>query len=182
MKSSKMIRTNKTESTYSFGPFTIDFNSNELNKLGQPVKLRHQSLQLLAFLIRHVGRPVSREQIAQHLWQNTEIDFDQRLNAAMRDLRKALGDSAEEPRYIQTLPRTGYRFNPETHKTKPDRWRRPILAISLFFLLASLFYLLSQSAAPTNTIPTKAQELFIQAKVLIDSKKPEQTAQAETRH
>src|SRR5690242_17131010 len=94
-----------------FGPFDVDLRSGELRKHGIRLKLQDQPFQLLALLLAHPGDLVTREELRQKLWPaDTFVDFDTGLNSAVKKLRDALGDSAEEPRYIQTLPRRGYRF------------------------------------------------------------------------
>lgn len=94
-----------------FGPFTFDETSEELLKHGIRVRLRGQPLRILAALVRQPGEVVTREEFQQQLWKgSTFVDFDHGLNAAMNRLRQTLGDSADQPRYIETLPGQGYRF------------------------------------------------------------------------
>lgn len=94
-----------------FGPFTFDEASGELRKHGVRVRLEGQPLRILAALIRQPGQVVTREEFQQQLWTgDTFVDFDHGLNAAMNRLRQVLGDSADQPRYIETLPGRGYRF------------------------------------------------------------------------
>jgi DNA-binding winged helix-turn-helix (wHTH) protein/Flp pilus assembly protein TadD len=94
-----------------FGAFEVDFRSGELHKHGIRLKLQDQPFHLLALLLEHPGDVVTREELRQKLWPaDTFVDFDTGLNSAIKKLRDALGDSAEEPRYIETLPRRGYRF------------------------------------------------------------------------
>src|SRR5216683_6703515 len=94
-----------------FGVFEVDLRSGELHKHGIKIKLHDQPFQVLAMLLEHPGELVTREQLHQKLWpSDTFVDFDVGLNSAIKRLRDALGDSAEEPRYIETLPRRGYRF------------------------------------------------------------------------
>ena len=94
-----------------FGPFDLDSKSGELRKGGDVVKLQPQPLKVLALLVRRSGEVVTRDEIRQHVWTgDTFVDFSQSLNTCMRQIREALGDDAETPRYIQTLPRRGYRF------------------------------------------------------------------------
>src|SRR5882724_6820057 len=94
-----------------FGVFEVDLRSGELHKQGIKIKLHDQPFQILAMLLEHPGELVTREQLHQRLWpSDTFVDFDVGLNSAIKRLRDALGDSAEEPRYIETLPRRGYRF------------------------------------------------------------------------
>jgi Tol biopolymer transport system component/DNA-binding winged helix-turn-helix (wHTH) protein len=94
-----------------FGPFEFDEASGELHKHGVRVRLEGQPLQILTALIRQPGQVISRDEFQQQLWKDgTFVDFDHGLNAAMNRLRQALGDSADQPRYIETLPGRGYRF------------------------------------------------------------------------
>src|SRR5258708_35740352 len=94
-----------------FGAFDVDLRSGELHKHGIRLKLQDQPFQVLALLLEHPGDLVTREELRQKLWPaETFVDFDTGLNSAIKKLRDVLGDSAEEPRYIETLPRRGYRF------------------------------------------------------------------------
>jgi eukaryotic-like serine/threonine-protein kinase len=98
-------------STYEFGPFEVNPASGELLKYGRRVKLQEQPFRLLVVLLENAGHVVTREQIQNHIWQgNTFVDFDSSLRVAVRKLREALGDDAENPRYIETIPKRGYRF------------------------------------------------------------------------
>jgi len=100
-------RTRKTR----FGAFEVDLRSGELRKHGIRLKLQDQPFQVLALLLEHPSDVVTREELRQKLWPaDTFVDFDTGLNSAIKKLRDVLGDSAEEPRYIETLPRRGYRF------------------------------------------------------------------------
>src|SRR6267143_3544086 len=94
-----------------FGPYAADLRSGELYKSDIKPKLREQSFQVLTMLLEHPGEVVSREQLRQRLWpQETFVDFDHGLNAAVERLRRCLNDSAACPTFIETLPRRGYRF------------------------------------------------------------------------
>jgi len=97
--------------TKGFGVFELDLRSAELRKHGIRIKLQEQPFQILAYLLEHPGDVVTREELREKLWSaHTYVDFDRSLNKAMTKLRSALGDSAESPRYIETVPRHGYRF------------------------------------------------------------------------
>lgn len=94
-----------------FGNFEVDLQSRELSHKGLKVKLQGQPFQILATLLEHPGEVVTREQLRVKLWPaDTFVDFDHSLNAAVKRLREALGDSAETPNFIETLSRRGYRF------------------------------------------------------------------------
>ena len=95
----------------SFGIFDFDFSTRELRREGVPVRLQAQPAQVLALLIRHAGETVARETLRRELWgDDTFVDFDRNINFCIAQIRTALGDSAESPRFIQTLPKRGYRF------------------------------------------------------------------------
>jgi len=94
-----------------FGVFDIDLRAAELKKQGVRIKLQDQPFQILSLLLEHPGELVTREELRQKLWSaDTFVDFDRNLNKAMNKLRIALCDSAESPRFIETLHRRGYRF------------------------------------------------------------------------
>jgi DNA-binding winged helix-turn-helix (wHTH) protein len=94
-----------------FGVFELDAQSGELRRHGLKVRLPDQSFQILRLLLDRPGEVVTREELRQRLWSSdTSVDFDAGLNSAMRKLREALDDSAENPRFVETLPRRGYRF------------------------------------------------------------------------
>ena len=85
--------------------------SGELRKNGIKIKLQEQPFQVLAALIERPGEIVTRDELVRHLWADgTVVDYEQGLNAAVTRLRQALSDSAETPRYIETVPKRGYRF------------------------------------------------------------------------
>src|SRR5258708_2888679 len=94
-----------------FGDFELDLAAAELKRDGRKVRLPEQQFQILQMLLLRQGDVVSREEIRKKLWPNdTVVEFDRSINAAIMKLRAALGDSAEEPRFIETLARRGYRF------------------------------------------------------------------------
>lgn len=93
-----------------FGVFEADFRTGELTKLGKRVRLQEQPFQLLAMLLDNPGKLVTREELHRKLWPETIVDFDHGLNKAISKIREALGDSAENPRFVETVARRGYRF------------------------------------------------------------------------
>ena len=113
---------------YSFGDFVLDARTGELTSGAHRTLLREQPLQLLLALLEHPGELITREELTSRLWPaGTFVDFDRGLNKAVNHLREALGDSAEHPRFIETLPRKGYRFvapvthdAPESGQAAPD--------------------------------------------------------------
>jgi DNA-binding winged helix-turn-helix (wHTH) protein len=98
-------------SIYRFGPFEVRTRVRELYRSGTRIRLRGQPFQLLQALLNHPGEIVTREQMRDELWpSDTFVDFEHGINASLRKLRQALGDSALKPLYIETLPGVGYRF------------------------------------------------------------------------
>ena len=103
---------NRVRRIVRFGDFEVDLDSRELFKNGLKVRLSEQPFQLLTVLVEHAGEVVTREELRHQLWpEDTHVEFDRSLNTAASRLREALGDSAETPRYFQTLPKRGYRFS-----------------------------------------------------------------------
>src|SRR5713101_5744386 len=101
----------KSARCLQFGAFRLDMQALELTKGGRRIRVPEQSLQILAMLLERPGELVTREELHEKLWPNgTIVEFEHSINAAMNRLRVALGDSADEPRFIGTLPRRGYRF------------------------------------------------------------------------
>ena len=100
-----------------FGQFELDLRSAELRKSKVRIRLQEQPFQILAALLERPGEVVLREEIRKKLWPgNTVVEFDHSINAAVKRLRDALLDSADEPRYIETVARRGYRFIGEVEK------------------------------------------------------------------
>jgi DNA-binding winged helix-turn-helix (wHTH) protein len=96
---------------YRFGEFEFDIDAADLRRGGRQVRLQPQPMKLLALVVRKSGALVTREEIRAELWtEGTYVDFDQAMNFAIKQVRDALGDSAERPLYLQTVPRRGYRF------------------------------------------------------------------------
>src|SRR6202051_4688937 len=93
------------------GTYELDLRAGELRRQGVKVKLQEQPFQVLAQLLEKPGEVITREELRNRLWPaDTFVDFDHSLNAAIRRLRDALGDSAENPRFVETVARRGYRF------------------------------------------------------------------------
>ena len=133
--------------TIQFGIFEVDLRAGELRRNGSKVKLQEQPFQILTLLLEHSGEVVTREELRKKLWPaDTFVDFDHSLNAAIRRLRDALGDSAENPRFVETVARRGYRFLMPANGTQTaapavalppsdsKRWR--IVAVAAVLLIA----------------------------------------------
>jgi TolB-like protein/DNA-binding winged helix-turn-helix (wHTH) protein/Flp pilus assembly protein TadD len=98
---------------FQFGVFHVDVSNGEVRKQGSKIKLQEKPFQLLVLLLEHAGRITTREELRQGLWSaHTFVDFDANLKTTLNKLRQVLGDSAENPIYIETIPRQGYRFLP----------------------------------------------------------------------
>ncbi len=97
--------------TYSFGTFTFDSGSLELSREGRPVRLEPQPARALAVLLARAGEVVTREELRAAIWgEHTHVDYDRGLAYCLAQVRTALGDNAENPRFVQTLPKRGFRF------------------------------------------------------------------------
>jgi DNA-binding winged helix-turn-helix (wHTH) protein len=148
--------------TIRFGPFEANLETAELNKAGAKLALQIQPFQVLAFFLQHPGELVTREQLRSALWpQDTFVDFDHALNTAITKIRLALGDNAEQPTFIETLPRRGYRFigpidradakpsSASKSKQHLERLRAPkiltALGVTLVVLLFSGTWLISRN-------------------------------------
>jgi DNA-binding winged helix-turn-helix (wHTH) protein len=94
-----------------FGHFELDLHTRELRRAGMLVKIQHQPFKVLALLAARAGELVTRDELREQIWGgDTYVDFDQGLNFCIKQIRSALGDQADTPRYVETLPRRGYRF------------------------------------------------------------------------
>jgi DNA-binding winged helix-turn-helix (wHTH) protein len=111
----------RSPSVACFGPFHLDIKAGELHREGRSIRLQEQPLQVLTMLLEHPGQVVSREELRHRLWPNdTIVEFDRSINAAIKKVRLALGDSADRPSYVETVARRGYRLMvPVTWSTYP---------------------------------------------------------------
>jgi TolB-like protein/DNA-binding winged helix-turn-helix (wHTH) protein/Tfp pilus assembly protein PilF len=104
-----------------FGTYEVSFDSGELRKSGIRIRVQQLPIKVLEILLEHPGEVVSREELCSRLWPNESFgDFDQAVNVAVAKLRSALGDAAENPRYIETLPKRGYRFIADVRSGQPE--------------------------------------------------------------
>src|SRR5678815_1229521 len=120
-----------------FDVFELDTASGELRRQGDRVKLPPQPLRVLELLVRHGGEVVTRTDIHERIWTDSFVDFEQSLNFCIRQIREALGDTADAPRFIETLPRRGYRFllPVETHPPEERKNIRRRLIVLPFRML-----------------------------------------------
>jgi len=117
--------------TYRFGQFELDIAAGELRRNASRVRVQPQPFKLLALLARRAGTLVTRDDIRLELWpEDTFVDFDQAVNFAIKQIRDVLGDSAERPLYIETVPRRGYRFIAPIETSTPDGSRPAAVPLS----------------------------------------------------
>src|SRR5271169_6876849 len=127
-----------------FGPYEVDLDSGDLRKFGYRIRLQPKSFLVLRALLEHPGELVTREELRAQLWaENTFVEFESSLNVAVRRLREALGDQAQDPVYIETVPRHGYRFvgvvelanlpqaQDDVSEMSPSSYREPIAISSV---------------------------------------------------
>ncbi len=127
-----------------FGVFEVDLRSGELRKQGVRIKLQEQPFHVLKILLERPGEVVTREEFRAAIWQSdTFVDFDNGLNTSINKLREALGDSADSPRFIETLPRRGYRFLAPVNNNVPNgpaiparRWKIAV-PVAIVVLIAA---------------------------------------------
>jgi TolB-like protein/DNA-binding winged helix-turn-helix (wHTH) protein/Flp pilus assembly protein TadD len=163
----------RQNSVVRFGSFEIALNSGELRKAGLRIRVQQQPLRLLEILLERPGEVVTREELRNQIWPNESFgDFDQAVNVAVAKLRSALGDSAENPRYIETLPRRGYRFiaavtvvssaadkvepAPKLPASgapqRPNRWKIVATAMAAVLLVSALWVFLRRSSPPAASL------------------------------
>lgn len=143
-----------------FGVFELDLRSGDLRRSGVRVPLQDQPFRLLAFLIERGGEVVTREELRERLWPAEFVDFEQGLNTAVRKLRAALDDSAESARFIETLPRRGYRFiapvvwnesSVAANRRQLPRALAAVIAIAVLLTIgAAILHLRPRAAAPAT--------------------------------
>src|ERR1700735_204202 len=115
-------------SVVRFGTYEVSLQSGEVRKAGLRIRVQQQPMKLLQLLLERPGEVVTREELRTRVWNDESFgDFDQAVNIAIAKLRSALGDSAESPRFIETLPKRGYRFiadvsvvDTDTRPKKPE--------------------------------------------------------------
>ena len=151
-----------------FGIFQIDRKARELHKAGVKVKLQEQPFRVLALLVERAGQVVTREELRQRVWPtDAYVAFDQGLNNAIKKVRDALGDSADSPRFVETLARHGYRFvapvgalpqrhsEPQVRSGLRSHWKFAFIGLASASLLAALAYWAwhrSNAGAPTEKV------------------------------
>src|ERR1700686_122747 len=121
------METPRSTSVVRFGTYEVSLQSGEVRKAGLRIRVQQQPLKLLEILLERPGEVVTREELRSRVWSDESFgDFDQAVNIAIGKLRSALGDSAENPRFIETLPKRGYRFIADVSVVDADgRPKRP---------------------------------------------------------
>ena len=133
----------------TFGDFEFDDRRRILTAGGQPVRLSGQAVDVLCLLLERPGELITREEIRRSLWPDSTVEFDHSLDVVLSRLRAVLGDRSPGPRYIETVPRKGYRFvepviaGPESRPpNEPDHWSRRFGKYAAIAILAALVALL----------------------------------------
>jgi len=143
-----------------FGPYEADFDTQELRKFGIRLKLSGQPIQILEMLLARPGQLVTREELQKLLWPNDVfVDSNHGLNAAVNKLREALCDSADDPKYIETLPRRGYRFIGVIETPKPEVPVPPALATTPE--PAGSFVIPAPMPRPVSRVPAAAASVIL---------------------
>jgi len=160
----------ETKSSVHFGHFEVNLNSGELRKNGTRVRLQQQPFQLLVLLLERPGEVVTREELKQRLWaDDTFVDFDHGVASGISKIRQALNDTAENPRFIETLPKRGYRFiapvtpqtssspgePPELPRNPPRRLRRFGVAIACLGAAAIPLWLTAPRRDLVTSVPQR---------------------------
>jgi DNA-binding winged helix-turn-helix (wHTH) protein len=158
----------------TFGDFEFDDRRRRLRARGQPVRLSGQALDLLCLLLDQPGELITREEIERRLWPDRNVNFDHSLDVVVSRLRTVLGDKGPSPRYIETVPRRGYRFiEPVTTGLEaarpanaPRSWRRRVVTYAVVAILAAIVAILvartrydrfvpPQRSQPSPTVPAR---------------------------
>ncbi len=133
----------------TFGDFEFDDRRRRLKAGGRPVRLSGQAVDLLCLLVERPGELITREEIARRLWPDTTVDFDHSLDVLISRLRTVLGDKGSSARYIETVPRKGYRFieavtaKPEARPANERRhWSRPLVTYAVIAILVAIVVIL----------------------------------------
>jgi len=142
----------------TFGDFEFDDHGRRVRAGGQPVRLSGQAVDLLCLLLERPGELITREEIERRLWPDRNVDFNHSLDVIVSRLRTALGDKGSSPRYIETMPRKGYRFiEPVTAKPglggRIAIWRRRLVTYAAVAILAAILAILFARSRYDKFVP-----------------------------
>lgn len=150
----------------TFGTFEFDERRRELRSGGQPVRLSGQALDLLCLLLERPGDLIARDEIERCLWPDRSVDFDHGLDVVVSRLRSVLGDRGPSPRYIETVPRRGYRFiepvtvGPQAPSAGRTRhWGRRIATYAAVVILAAMVAILFARSRYEKFVPPRPHAL-----------------------
>jgi len=145
-----------------FGDFEFDDRRRRLRAAGQAVRLSGQALDVLCLLLERPGELITREEIERRLWPDRTVDFQHSLDVVFSRLRTVLGDKGPSPRYIETVPRKGYRFiEPVTARpdgrpaNNPRDWSRPLLVYVAVAILAAILAILVARTRYDKFVPSE---------------------------
>ena len=145
----------------TFGDFEFDDRRRGLKAGGKPVRLSGQAVDLLCLLLERPGELVTREEIERRLWADRNVDFNHSLDVVVSRLRTVLGDKGSSPRYIETVPRKGYRFieavtaKPEARPaSEPRHWSRPLVTYAAIAILAAIVAVLFARTRYDKFVPS----------------------------
>ena len=145
----------------TFGHFEFDDRRRCLKAGGRVVRLSGQALDVLCLLLERPGELITREEIERRLWPDRTVDFHHSLDVVFSRLRTVLDDKGTSPRYIETVPRKGYRFiepvteRPEARPSQPRHWSRPLLAYAAGAILAAILAILFARTRYDKFVPSQ---------------------------
>ena len=149
----------------TFGDFEFDDRRRRLRAGGQPVRLSGQAVDLLCLLLERPGELIPREEIERRLWSDRNVDFNHSLDVVVSRLRTVLGDKGSSPRYIETVPRKGYRFiEPVTVTVKPEarsakrHWSRRLVTYAAVAILAAIVAILFARTRYDKFVPSERSQ------------------------
>jgi DNA-binding winged helix-turn-helix (wHTH) protein len=147
----------------TFGDFEFDDRLRRLRAEGQPVRLSGQAVDLLCLLLERPGELIPREEIERRLWPDRNVDFNHSLDVVVSRLRTVLGDKGSSPRYIETVPRKGYRFIERVNVTTEARpakrhWSRRFVTYAAVAILAAIVAILFARARYDKFVPSERSE------------------------
>src|SRR5215471_10068372 len=151
-----------------FGVFEVDLRAGELRKHGLQVRLQEQPFEVLVMLLEHPGEVVTREELQKRLWPaDTFVDFDHGLNKAINKIREALGDSADTPRFVETVARRGYRFLADVKVSAPAMPATPAAALVPATPVPATPETTVEAPSPATVPSLYARTWFLAASVLL---------------